>query len=94
MTLEFFQEIVTRATAADVATASTAALTAVLHDVVGEGGTIVRCREGVCEDLHDQERVGHGRDGYYVTFPNTPDLNKKLQKYQGRIRQALQNAES
>ena len=40
-------------------------------------------------DLSDDEEVGQGRNGYYVTFPNTPDVQEKLKTYQERIRQAL-----
>jgi hypothetical protein len=61
----------------------------VLQDVVHDGGTIVRCRQGVCKDLSDGEEVGNGRDGFYVLFPQSPDTEQKLSKYQERVRRAI-----
>jgi hypothetical protein len=87
--MTFLQDAVSHATGSALASPARLALTNVLRDVIREGGTIVRCSDGVCMDLSDDEEVGRGRDGYYVTFPNTPDVDGKLKTYQERVRQAL-----
>jgi hypothetical protein len=61
----------------------------VLQDVVHDGGTIVRCQQGICKDLNDGEEVGNGRDGFYVLFPQAADTEQKLSKYQERVRRAI-----
>jgi hypothetical protein len=61
----------------------------VLQDVVHDGGTIVRCQQGICKDLTDGEEVGNGRDGFYVLFPQAADTEQKLSKYQERVRRAI-----
>ncbi|SAL03471.1 hypothetical protein AWB81_06425 [Caballeronia arationis] len=61
----------------------------VLEDVVHDGGTIVRCQQGICKDMNDGEEVGNGRDGFYVLFPQAADTEQKLSKYQERVRRAI-----
>jgi hypothetical protein len=87
--MTFLVDAVAHATGSALASPARVTLSEVLRDVIHEGGTIVRCRHGVCEDLSDHRKVGEGRDGYYVTFPNTPDVDEKLKTYQERVRQAL-----
>jgi hypothetical protein len=60
---------------------------AIVKDATAEGGSVVLCRRHHCLDLATHEDMGDAQDGYYILFDKKdPGYQDKLQKYQSRIR--------
>lgn len=64
---------------------------AIVKDATDEGGSVVLCRKHRCLNLATHEDMGDAQDGYYILFDKKdPDYQDKLQKYQDRIHNWIQ----
>lgn len=67
---------------------------AIVKDATADGGSVVLCRNHHCLNLATHEDMGEAQDGYYILFDKSdPDYQRKIDRYQERIRNWMSNQE-
>jgi len=72
---------------------SHAALNTFLADVQKRGGSLVRCKEGECEDVRTGAYFGRKPDGFYLIYPDGTIDAQELREQRAILQRLMQDEE-
>lgn len=73
---------------------SHAALNDFLAQVQQNGGSLVRCRQGECEDVRTGAYFGRKPDGFYLIYPDGTMTVQELREQRSILQRLMQDEES